>query len=556
MDKNPLENSVNLSEKMLSKLEVEALCKTIAEHLPAIAGCQSIGCMFFDNDMESFSDCLAAGKNPETMEKLMADFADDPDLLDLKEGELSEQQLKSGQTALVMPFYDQDPQSDKELIACLVLSDFKNGTPDKDQLKNTLSQYQFATALKNAFEHTELVRENERLRNSYDEIENKTSSLEEQTRRLIHDLTARDSIRTMHVERERLVYSISNTVRSSLRLQDVLETAVKLIGTNYSLNYCHILHGNDFHSVAVYEYKSDQLPSIRDSFLSDEGQLFTQFILSQKSPTHFEQNQIDQDPDNNRFLKSLNLRSGLAVPIIMRDKVLGVLFLQDSTVFTDFSIDDISLIGSLADNLAPAIENAELHKEIETQAVTDGLTGVSNRRSFNDSLTREFDRAKRYNQELSLLVVDLDFLKKINDTYGHQIGDEAIKNIGSVLAASSRSTDITARYGGEEFCVLLPNTGAVMASELGDRLRRRINDCRIEGQDFGFNISASIGVSCFPLHAESADALFLRADEALYKAKQDGRNCVRVSSIGPDGNPLPPVTTEIASASPQTIGES
>lgn len=546
MDRNPLENSANLSEKMLSQLEVESLCKTIAENLPEIAGCQSVGCMFYDSDMESFADCLAFGKNRETMEKLLQDFADDPDLLDLKEGELSEEKLKSGQTAYVMPFYDQDPESNHDLIACLVLSDFKNSAPDSEELKKIFGQFQFATALKNAFEHTELMRENERLRNSYDEIENKTSSLEEQTRRLIHDLTARDSIRTMHVERERLVYSISNTVRSSLRLQDVLETAVELIGTNYSLNYCHILHGNDFSSVAVYEYKSDTLPSIRDAFLTDEGQIFTQYILSQKSPTHFEQNQIEQDPDNNRFLKSLNLRSGLAVPIIMRDKVLGVLFLQDSAVFTDFSIDDISLIGSLADNLAPAIENAELHKEIETQAVTDGLTGVSNRRSFNDSLAREFDRAKRYNQELSLLVVDLDFLKKINDTYGHQIGDEAIKNIGSVLAASSRSTDITARYGGEEFCVLLPNTGATMASELGERLRRRINDCRIEGQDFGFNISASIGVSCFPLHAESADALFLRADEALYKAKQDGRNCVRVSSMGPDGTPLPAVTTEIA----------
>lgn len=550
-----LEKSANLSEKMLSQLDLEALCQIIAEHLSGLIGCQSVGCMFFDTDMESFTDCLAAGKNQSTMEKLMADFADEPDLLELKEGELSEQSLKSGQIAFVMPFFDQDEESENELVACLVMSDFKKSPPQASELKETLSQFEFCTALKNAFKHTELVRENERLRNSYDEIENKTTSLEEQTRRLIHDLTARDSIRTVHVERERLVYSISNTVRSSLRLQDVLESAVKLIGSNYSLNYCHLLHGNDFHSVVVYEYASANLPSIKDSFLSEEGQLFTQYILSQKSPTHFDQNLIDSDPENHQFIKSLNLRSGLSVPIIMRDHVLGVLFLQDSAVFEDFSIDDISLIGSLADNLAPAIENAELHKEIETQAVTDGLTGVSNRRSFNDSLTREFDRAKRYNQELSLIVVDLDFLKKINDTYGHQIGDEAIKNIGTVLAASSRSTDITARYGGEEFCVLLPNTGAEMARELADRLRRRINDCKIEGQDFAFNISASLGVSCFPVHADSADALFLRADEALYKAKQEGRNCVRVSNMGPDGNPLPAVTTEIASASPQTIGE-
>lgn len=535
----PLDNSADFVVKMLSQLELEPLCRVIADHIPELTGAKTTGFMLFDQDMETFADCLAFGKGRDSLEKLMADFADDFESLELKPGEVSEQPLKSGQTAMLVPFYDED-----QLIGCIVMTDFSRDNPTNDELINLLKDFPFAIAMRNAFQHTELIRENERLRSSYDEIDDKTSQLEQQTRSLIHDLTARDSIRTKHVERERLVYSISNTVRSSLRLQDVLETAVQLIGTNYSLKYCHILHGDNFSTVEVYEYANPQSPSIKEEFLTDEGQIFTKIILSQKSPTHYEEHLIKSDPDNHQFLQKLGLRSGLTVPIIMRDRVLGVLFLQDSSVFEDFSIDDISLIGSLADNLAPAIENAELHREIETQAVTDSLTGVSNRRSFNDSLTREFERAKRYNQELSLLVVDLDFLKKINDTYGHQVGDEAIKNIGTVLAASSRSTDITARYGGEEFCVLLPNTGAVMATELGDRLRRRINDCKIEGADFSFNISASIGVSCFPLHAESADALFLRADEALYKAKQEGRNCVRVSSMGPDGNPLPVITTE------------
>ncbi len=524
---------------MLSQLQLEPLCQFIAGELAELLGAKTVGCMLFDADMETFVDCHAYGKGKEALEKLMADFSEDYDELELKPDEVSEQSLKSGQTAFIVPLYE-----NSELVACLVLTDFANSPPSGDDILNKLKELPLSTALKNSFVHTELDRENRRLRSSYDEIEQKTSQLEQQTMTLIHDLTARDSIRTKHVERERLVYSISNTVRSSLRLGDVLETAVQLIGSNYSLNYCHILHGDNFNSVEVYEYRNQDHPSIKEDFLTDEGLVFTKFVLNQKTPNHYEQYHIDQDPDNNLFLKKLGLRSGLSVPIIMRDRVLGVLFLQDSTVFHDFSIDDISLIGSLADNLAPAIENAELHREIETQAVTDSLTGVSNRRSFNDSLIREFDRAKRYNQELSLLVVDLDFLKKINDTYGHQIGDEAIKNIGTVLAASSRSTDITARYGGEEFCVLLPNTGATMAQELGERLRRRINDCKIEGQDFSFNISASIGVACFPMHSESADALFLRADEALYKAKQEGRNCVRVSNMGPDGNPLTVITTE------------
>jgi diguanylate cyclase (GGDEF)-like protein len=192
-----------------------------------------------------------------------------------------------------------------------------------------------------------------------------------------------------------------------------------------------------------------------------------------------------------------------------------------------WSIDDISLIGSLADHLSVAIENAELHQERERQAVIDGLTGVANRRSFNEMLAREYERARRYEHPLSLVMIDLDHLKKINDTYGHQAGDEAIRAIGTVLRQSSRSVDLPARYGGEEFCVLLPNTEIDMAEQLAERLRRLINE--VEIPQVGL-ISASIGVATFPQHADEPDILLKRADEALYVAKQAGRNQVKTST--------------------------
>lgn len=174
-----------------------------------------------------------------------------------------------------------------------------------------------------------------------------------------------------------------------------------------------------------------------------------------------------------------------------------------------------------------AIENAELHQEKERQAVTDGLTGIANRRSFGETLAREFERAKRYEQPLSLVVIDMDFLKVINDSFGHQIGDEAIRQIGRILKQSSRSIDLAARYGGEEFCLLLPNTEIKMAEQFAERLRRLINDVHIEGPG---HISASMGVASYPLHASDPDALFRKADEALYEAKQAGRNLVKVVS--------------------------
>ncbi|HIA54203.1 MAG TPA: sensor domain-containing diguanylate cyclase, partial [Candidatus Melainabacteria bacterium] len=215
------------------------------------------------------------------------------------------------------------------------------------------------------------------------------------------------------------------------------------------------------------------------------------------------------------------------VPLIMRERVLGCLFLQDCTEPRDWSIDDISTIGSLADNLSVAIENAELHQEIARQAVTDGLTGVANRRSFNESFSREFERARRYNEPLSLVIIDLDFLKKINDTYGHKAGDDAIASIGKLLKQSSRVSDVAARYGGEEFCLLLPNTELDMAEQLAERIRRKINEVHVEGPG---TISASIGVASYPSHADDPDLLFQKADTALYAAKQSGRNRVHVAN--------------------------
>jgi diguanylate cyclase (GGDEF)-like protein len=222
--------------------------------------------------------------------------------------------------------------------------------------------------------------------------------------------------------------------------------------------------------------------------------------------------------------------SGLLVPIIMRDRAIGAMLLQDCQTPRHWSIDDTAFFGSLADNLAVAIENADLHEEKKLQAVTDGLTGVSNRRHFNDMFQKEFERAKRYAEPLSLIIVDLDYLKKINDTYGHQAGDEAIRSIGKVMSQSCRSVDLPARYGGEEFCLLLPNTDLEMAAVIAERLRKLINETQIEGPG---NISASIGLANYPLHANETDSLFMRADEALYKAKQSGRNRVCIS----DGEP-------------------
>jgi diguanylate cyclase (GGDEF)-like protein len=306
-----------------------------------------------------------------------------------------------------------------------------------------------------------------------------------------------------------------------------LDTAVQQIGSTFDVSRCLILRAVDTaEQLTVFEFTQPDISAIQNLFFCDVGLEFAKEVLTRFNPHEIDEQNVEKLGYDREFVRTMQIQSGLIVPLVMRERILGAMFLQHCSETKEWSIDDVSLVGALADNLSVAIENAELHREREMQAVTDGLTGVANRRSFTETFSREFERAKRYGEPLSLVIIDLDLLKKINDTYGHQAGDEAIKSIGKMLKQSSRSVDLPARYGGEEFCLLLPNTDIEMAEQSAERLRRLINDVEIQGPG---KISASLGVATYPQHADDPDALFQRADEALYVAKQSGRNRVCVA---------------------------
>lgn len=540
-----------LKIKLLSSINLDDVTDCVAEIIGAVAeDPPGIAVLMWDSDLESFGDRFYFGSRKRDLPKLCDTFVDDFDEAESEDEPFAEFKLKTGASSELSPAFAYQVRDDKQLCACILI--FGASELDEEEAEPELQTYPFSTALKNAWEYRELQRENERLRSQYEQMEDKTSMLEEQTIKLIHDLTARDTMRNRQLAREKMVYWISNAVRSSVHIQEVLDTTVERLGTTLSLSRCILLRAvENADSVQVYEFAKDTFPSVRELFLGKEGADFTRVALTRTTPEVLIEPESDnQCPYDRVFLAKLGIRSGLVVPIIMRERVLGVLFLQDCIDARAWSIDDMSLFGSLADHLSVAIENAELHQERERQAVIDGLTGVANRRSFNEMLAREFERAKRYEQPLSLVLIDLDHLKKINDTYGHQAGDEAIKSIGSVLRQSSRSVDLPARYGGEEFCVLLPNTDLDMAEQLAERLRRLINDVFLT--DVG-NISASIGVATYPHHADDPDILLKRADEALYVAKQSGRNQVKTSTVLVDnGGAVPAKSPSPAASSAET----
>jgi two-component system cell cycle response regulator len=168
---------------------------------------------------------------------------------------------------------------------------------------------------------------------------------------------------------------------------------------------------------------------------------------------------------------------------------------------------------------------------LEQLAQTDPLTQLLNRRALTERITAEMERALRYDSTLALLMIDLDHFKRVNDTYGHLVGDDVLRDVAQLLSETIRGSDIVARYGGEEFLMLLPETDDPGAETFAERIRSAIEEHRFgEAQDHPtLRLTASIGVAMFPAaRIESVEDLFARADAALYRAKADGRNRVRM----------------------------
>lgn len=193
--------------------------------------------------------------------------------------------------------------------------------------------------------------------------------------------------------------------------------------------------------------------------------------------------------------------------------------------------DQIQTVRAAVNHLALALRNAMAYSQVKTKAEYDGLTRIHNRASFDEKLLEELKRHQRYRHPLSLLLLDLDHFKSVNDDYGHKAGDTVLRSIGRVLAQSLRSTDFAARYGGEEFVVLLPQTSEDEAWLLADRLRSEIARQQFTAHDKEFTVTASIGVASMkPGSLSKVRDLVQEADAALYLAKHNGRNMVCMSS--------------------------
>ncbi|HYP23105.1 MAG TPA: sensor domain-containing diguanylate cyclase [Actinomycetota bacterium] len=238
----------------------------------------------------------------------------------------------------------------------------------------------------------------------------------------------------------------------------------------------------------------------------------------------------DLDPGTDGVIAELlpGARDLLVTPLIADGNQLGVLVVEQRRRGHRLERRVLSTIGQFSSHAALALRNAWLLEEVRKMADTDGLTGLANRRSFEDALDGEVARALRTGEQLTLVLLDIDYFKDLNDRYGHQVGDGVLRATGAALRDASREFDTAARYGGEEFVVLLPGCSSDQAIAAAERLR-----AAVAAVDEDVAITASAGVATLPLNASDAAGLVRAADQALYDSKRRGRDVTtRSSAVG------------------------
>ncbi|MFO0072605.1 MAG: sensor domain-containing diguanylate cyclase, partial [Gemmatimonas sp.] len=232
------------------------------------------------------------------------------------------------------------------------------------------------------------------------------------------------------------------------------------------------------------------------------------------------------------------IRSVIALPFSIDRGQYGVFLVRRTRDQERFGPADLEFAQAVITAAVAVIQRAQMvestmadNARLEQLAQTDPLTQLLNRRALTERIAAEMERTLRYDSTMALLMIDLDHFKRVNDTYGHLVGDDVLRDVAPLLSDTIRTADIVARYGGEEFLVLLPETDDAGAESFADRIRRAIETHPFASDSLPepLRLTASIGVAVYPAaRIESVEDLFARADAALYRAKADGRNRVRL----------------------------
>lgn len=324
-----------------------------------------------------------------------------------------------------------------------------------------------------------------------------------------------------HLQIMTTLQSISHTVTSSLDLDEILNNVIQLLKDSFGYTYLsiYLLEEGTLYLGAQLGYPDTQL--IYEIPI-------TSGVIGRSARSKEIQFIRDVSTDSDFLPASYEVKNEIAVPLLKHNNVLGVLNVE-SKGDPPLTENDVNVLNTLAGSIAVAIDNARLHAEVKLMAMTDVVSGLANRRAFDEALYAEITRASRYSQPISLIILDLDSFKEYNDKWGHPAGDIRLKEIADLLRSNVRDPDLAARYGGEEFAIILPNTSKGGAIRLAERLRVSAESNAPQKNDDNYPVSGytiSLGVATYPDDATSVEELLLMADNAELMAKRLGKNQV------------------------------
>lgn len=322
--------------------------------------------------------------------------------------------------------------------------------------------------------------------------------------------------------REVAINRIANAIRSSLEIKNVLQTTVNEVGRALNAQCCALRVNNDGDApahISCYFRKGAE---------QDIGQneIETHLEKYQASLASHTELRVPDGNENNQ-IASHNMRACAVVPLIYK-RLMGALLVRSDDPQRIWQENELLLLSTVAGQVAIAVNHARLYEQQQQQALTDALTGCQNRRSFEMQLEHDIQLSLRTRQPVSLIMIDVDHFKRVNDTFGHDAGDVALRALADLLRRELRAMDTAARYGGEEFAAILPQVGIEDAELVAERLRANIEKMNIHGVG---RITASLGIASFPLHATTREQLVTTADRVLYQAKHAGRNRVCTPTI-------------------------
>lgn len=313
------------------------------------------------------------------------------------------------------------------------------------------------------------------------------------------------------------IRSYTEILSSQLELEVLAENALEVLMKHGDASAGTILlvDGERYQAIASH--------GIEDTESFQTNQVLHQVVRNK----HFEMITYPKDLVVRSVLMDYQPRQVLLVPIVYKDKVLGIIVLATAEEFSPELKKEIDIF---AHSLALSLNNSLEHEELQRIAERDSLTNIYNRRSGLKIYREEYQRAMQMDTSLSAIMFDIDYFKRVNDTYGHLIGDGVLKQVTETAKEVLRESDIFIRYGGEEFFLVLPGTNASAAKQIAERLRIRIEEQKMMVNGTAIQVSVSIGCGTLESFCSQSESGFIQTlDDALYQAKESGRNCVIIA---------------------------